>query len=398
MKRAIILVTALVCCGGLGCDSTTTAKLILTVGLNLRHVAQTSESTPTSQPAELPIERQTLVAELVAAMRALDERLSTSVAAAEPRSPSLSTAIERITQAATVIEQQLPDSATITRQAREAQAISFERAAERGGGEFSERLANFSVASFGREWDRTAFEKEAINRLVTDYLVAPALPADAPDVLALHAATFPNHPMNVDLYTTIAQRLVGEGELQDGLSVARAGLQVCGQHPNVNRLHECLKQFYLEYRGHIGVPMDFAGPTIHTSRFALNSLHGKPVLVVFWSTLDFVSDEFMVRCNQLANDHNATGLKVVGVNINATVDDLQSWHSKHGFSCPNIYSEEPAHVDFKNPITQFYNVKSVPTFFLLDRAGVVVARGTGDLEHIARELSALGAPRLAQAR
>jgi hypothetical protein len=393
MKRAILVLAGLACCGQIGCDTRSTAKMILTVGLNSRLVplAEDVISAP-GAPRQPRRHRTPPIDELVAALLELDRlqhETHTDDDAVEAR---LASVVERIAESADELAIQSPASTVLAKQAREARAVALEWAARMLPDRFAGRLDAYWQATSGRPWNRQAVEKQAINRLVTGYVVAPKLPSDAAQVLALHAVTFPDHPMNVELFTTIAERLVGEGELRGGVALARAGLEYCANHSDVSRLQQRVKQICRAHPGEVGVPMNFAGPTMQKKRFILNSLHGRPVLVIFWSVTDSASDAFMVNCNTLAKHFSTTGIEVVGVSLNANMENLGSWYSRHGFSCPNVFSPEEAHLGLANPIARFYRVSTVPEFFLLDRDGIVIARGADDLAKVERELHQLLTP------
>jgi len=414
MKRAILLLVGVVCCGQLGCDTQTTAKLILTVGLRARVKANAGEDfVATAARPERRAPGTPDVDALVAAMRELaaisagaETGQATAIGNAANRATAnreastgselaarVSEVIDRLAGHVASLEQRASVAPALVQQAREAQAVALARAAELLPSQFAGRLDAYCQATFGQAWDREAVEKQAVNRLVSGYLVAPRMPADVPQVLALHSVTFPRNAMNVELHATIAERLAGEGDLRGGIALAKAGLRACADQPDVALLRDRLKRIYRDHAGEIGVPMNFAGPTMNERRFALSDLRGHPVLVVFWSTTDPASDEFVVNCNQLAKQFPSTGIEVVGVSLNAKMEDLELWFFTHGIQCRHVFSAE--HAGFDNPIARFYHVTAVPEFFLLDDEGVVIARGDEGLDQVENELRRLAGPRLA---
>lgn len=406
MKRAILLLAGFACCSGLGCDTQTTAKLILTVGLNARaksiaaangaatagaDVVVTSDHPTSRMKTALPVD------ELVAAMQDFTAPLNQAGGSDAELATHLNALLDRIAKSATAIENASTASAILVQQAREARAIALERAAELLPAEFAGCRDTYCEAAFGPAWDRAAVEQQAINRLVSGYLVAAELPADVSHVLSLHAVTFPNSSMNVDLYTTLAERLTGEGDLRGGLELARAGLRLCANHADVSRLQERVKQIYREHPGQVGVPMNFAGPTLRERRFVLNSLQGRPVLVVFWSQDEPAASEFMDRCLKLARSHAETELEVVGVNLGADLKAAELWLVERGFPCRQVFSTEKGHAGLENPIARFFGVTALPELFLLDREGIVIVRGADQLDTVEAQLRQLAPPRLARA-
>ncbi len=277
MKRTILLLAAVACCGEVGCDTQSTARLILTVAINTDMTSQ-ADLVPTSDgPAPPSAQRTPPIDELVAAMQELD-KLHTEANEPDPDlATRLNGLINRIAESVNSYENHSPASEVLVQQAREARAVALDTAAVLLPAEFAGRPDAYSQLTFGRAWDRNAVEKQAINRLVNGYLVAAEVRSDVTQVLALHAATFPRNSMNVQLYATISERLAGSGNVSEGAELARAGLLHCAGHPDVSRLQDRMKRIYRENPGEIGVPMNFAGPTLRESRFMLSSLQGRPV-------------------------------------------------------------------------------------------------------------------------
>ena len=279
-------------------------------------------------------------------------------------------------------------------QARDAQAVALIRAAALRPVEFAGRFEAYSQAAFGGVWDHNWAEKESINRLVSGYMVAAEVPSDVFHVLSVRAVTFPNHAMNVELYSTIAVRLMGVGEVREAAELARAGLRNCANHSDFKRLQDCATRIYGEHPGEVGVPMNFAGPPLRESRFVLNTLQGRPVLVVVWATTNVISSEFLASCVKLAARQSAAELEVVGVSLDSNLNDVTSWEAAQSVPCRQVFSAE-ADAGLQNPIARYYGVRAMPTFFLLDRNGIVIARGANELKVIEKELHRLARPRLA---
>ena len=401
MKRAILLLAGLACCGAVGCDTQSTAKLILSVAINSdmtgrSDVFPTSDGpVPGGNPPAPRARRISPTDELVAAMLELDQLRSGASDGDIELATRLSGLTDRIAESVGKIENLTPPSKVLVEQAREAQAVALDKAAALLPSEFAGRLDAYSQVTFGRAWDHESVEKLAVNRLVSGYLVAPYVPSNVAQVLALHAVTFPHHSMNVELYATIAERLAAGGSVREGVELARAGLRHCANHTDVSLLQNRVKRIYREHPGEVGVPMNFAGPTLRGSRFMLSSLHGRPALVVFWSTTDPVSATFLADCSGLTERFSAAELEVVGVSLDANLEDVERWYFETGLSCRQVISAEEGHAGFENPIARFYGVEALPEFFLLDRDGIVIARGAKKLKVIERELRKFSTPRLA---
>ncbi len=413
MKRAILLLAALAGCGAIGCSPQAKSKLVLTFLVNSAISHHTSDEANavevTDADAEVVEEvvatrdkapailapRPLNIDDLVAALWEVGQLHTESGQTDTQLATGLNDLIDRISKFVNKFEGQASASTVLAQQVRDAQAIALDRAAALLPAEFAGRLDDYSQATYGFAWDRKWAETQAINRLISSYLVAAEVPSDVAHVLELHSATFPHHPMNVELYSTIAERLVGVGDLVAGTELARAGLRNCAQHSEIKRLQERVNRIYGEHPGEIGVPMNFSGPTLRENWFVLNSLQGKPVLVVFWATPISKASEFMASCVDLSERYAATQVEVVGVSLDKKLSDVTSWVAEQTVPCRQVFSAQEGHAGLSNPIAQYYGVKLLPAFFLLDENGIVIARGTDELEVIEQELRRLGTPRLA---
>ncbi|HJN08497.1 MAG TPA: hypothetical protein QF564_07375, partial [Pirellulaceae bacterium] len=97
----------------------------------------------------------------------------------------------------------------------------------------------------------------------------------------------------------------------------------------------------------------------------LSTLHGRPALVVFWSTTDPVSAKLLADCNGLTERFSAAELEVVGVSLDANPEDVERWYFETGLSCRQVISAEEGHAGYENPIARFYGVEALPEFFFM---------------------------------
>ncbi len=390
MKHLTWGLMCLVCGAAAGCDGPTTAKVILTVALNARGFSSVDDTVPTGwsgtlgSPAE--VRRRPAVQMLVSALEEIDRLPHEAGEAQDDLRARLAAAIDRVAAATTRIGRQADASKLLVRQAREAHAVALDWAATRAPGEFTRRRDAYCQATLAGPWDSQDLETRAVQRMVDGILLAPELPGDLPEVLALHAAMFPRHAMNVEIYSALAERQVGVGQVLAGLRLAREGVEACAEHADVGRLEQRLQQLYRDHPGEVGVPMNFRGPTLDANRLTLSDLQGSPVLVVFWSTADQDSQAFLQRCHRLAEHFSLTGVELVGVSLRGSQSELNVWQEENGIHFPNLYAADESQVDFNNPIARFYRVSEVPQFFLLDQEGIVVARGSNDLGVIEHQL------------
>jgi len=108
---------------------------------------------------------------------------------------------------------------------------------------------------------------------------------------------------------------------------------------------------------------------INGKRIALSSLKGKYVLLTFWSARAEVCLRENLQLKEMYKKYNKKGFEIYQINLDENESD---WKKAVKFDeLPWISVREDDPLDPKNAI--LYNVKSVPTNYLYDREGNIVA-------------------------
>lgn len=103
---------------------------------------------------------------------------------------------------------------------------------------------------------------------------------------------------------------------------------------------------------------------------SLASFRGKVVLVDFWATWCPPCLADMPATLYLHKKYNAAGFEVIGVNLDHDIATFKRFHDR--FELP-----WPEYADGKgwgNRLAQKYGIQSLPTTFLLDKAGKIIGR------------------------
>ena len=109
--------------------------------------------------------------------------------------------------------------------------------------------------------------------------------------------------------------------------------------------------------------------TIEGKRIALSSLRGKFVLLTFWSVRSKDCIEENLRLKEFYKKYKAKGFEIYQINIDPNESD---WRAAVKFDeLPWISTREDDPEELLN--TRIFNVKSVPSNFLFDRQGKIVA-------------------------
>jgi len=113
---------------------------------------------------------------------------------------------------------------------------------------------------------------------------------------------------------------------------------------------------------------------INGKRIALSSLKGKYVLLTFWSARAEICLRENLQLKDLYKKYSKKGFEIYQINLDANESD---WKTAVKFDeLPWISVREDDPLDPKNAI--LYNVKSVPTNYLYDREGNIVASNIHD--------------------
>ena len=137
-----------------------------------------------------------------------------------------------------------------------------------------------------------------------------------------------------------------------------------------------------------GQKLAIVGPTLDGHVCNVADMRGKPTLVLFWASWCPFSREELSHVRDVYNRHHADGFEVVGVSVDRSVADVTGYVEQNEIPWPNIYFDRDGQRGEANPLARFYQVRSIPAAFLLDREGKVInSRARGDiLETVVAEL------------
>jgi thiol-disulfide isomerase/thioredoxin len=122
----------------------------------------------------------------------------------------------------------------------------------------------------------------------------------------------------------------------------------------------------------VGKPMPINGMTHDEKKFDVSEFKGKIVLVDFWATWCGPCRAAMPEIIALYEEYHDQGFEVVGISLDQDQDALKEYIEEKEIKWPNIFD---AHDSREGPQTmaEKYAVNAIPTTFLLDREGKVLA-------------------------
>ena len=122
-----------------------------------------------------------------------------------------------------------------------------------------------------------------------------------------------------------------------------------------------------------GQPLDLAGPTIDGGFFKLEDFAGKPTLVVFWSSNSETFRRDLPVLQEITAAYDASELTVVGVNLDEDEFAVDAFLEASGLGWRQIFFSDLDKRGGRNPVARYYGVHVVPTYWLADAAGKVIA-------------------------
>jgi thiol-disulfide isomerase/thioredoxin len=103
---------------------------------------------------------------------------------------------------------------------------------------------------------------------------------------------------------------------------------------------------------------------------SLQQYRGKVVFLNFWATWCIPCREEMPGLERLHQTYHAQDLVIISIDLKEGADQVKAFFQKHGLSFPSL-------LDPNGTVFRDYLVAGMPTTYLIDRNGTLLARGVG---------------------
>lgn len=116
----------------------------------------------------------------------------------------------------------------------------------------------------------------------------------------------------------------------------------------------------------------FAGPTIDGGYTRIDDFHGRIVVIAFWASHSRQSVEQLPGLLSLAAKWGKSRVAILGVNLDDDQAAAKRFIKANAIQEPTIFWPDKNRRNWKNPIVQYYGVRDIPLYWLIDSDGLVV--------------------------
>jgi len=118
----------------------------------------------------------------------------------------------------------------------------------------------------------------------------------------------------------------------------------------------------------LGKPVkDFVAQSMDGEKVSLSQLKDKVVLLDFWATWCPPCVRELPRLKKLYDEYKSQGFEIIGISMDFSLDNLNKVLKENKVDWPMIYSGKGK----RDEICLLYNVNSAPSFWLVDKKGIL---------------------------
>ena len=153
------------------------------------------------------------------------------------------------------------------------------------------------------------------------------------------------------------------------LLTASVGVEVAPQKPRELGKHGLSRRLTEAYEK-LGQPaLDFSTTDLDGNPISLQQYRGKVVLLDFWAVWNGFCIGEVLRVKKIYNTYKDKGFEVIGVSLDTDETKLRHYLKENDIPWRQIYSG----LERQCPLAQQYDVRSIPTRWLIDREGRLIA-------------------------
>ena len=153
------------------------------------------------------------------------------------------------------------------------------------------------------------------------------------------------------------------------LLTASVGVEVAPQKPRELGKHDLSRRLTEAYEKFGQPAPGFSATDLDGNPISLQQYRGKVVLLDFWAVWNGFCIGEMLRVKKIYNTYKDKGFEIVGVSLDTDETKLRNYLKENDIPWRQIYSG----LERQCPLAQQYDVRSIPTRWLIDGEGRLIA-------------------------
>jgi len=119
-------------------------------------------------------------------------------------------------------------------------------------------------------------------------------------------------------------------------------------------------------------PIDFTLPLLDGTKITLSQFKGKVVFLNFWATWCGPCRSEMPSIEAIYQKLKNKGFEILAVNLGDSKKEVSDFMNKYKLNFPAVPDE-------KNITSSYYHIQAIPTTYIIDRRGLIIARLVGSI-------------------
>ena len=120
-------------------------------------------------------------------------------------------------------------------------------------------------------------------------------------------------------------------------------------------------------------PVNFTLPLLDGTNVSLSQYKGKVVFLNFWATWCGPCRSEMPSMETVYQKLKDQGLEMLAVNLGESRNDVSAFMNQYRLSFPAVLDE-------RSITGSYYNVQAIPSTYIIDRRGLIIARLVGSID------------------